>query len=64
MKRKQILEKSFDLKKVKGGLADGSTFRVCVERTAADAWNCADYNNTTTDDNGKLISSSKTVNVD
>lgn len=64
MKKNQILEKSFDLKKVKGGLADGSTYRVCVERTAEDAWNCADYNNTTSDDNGKVLSSYRTVNVD
>jgi hypothetical protein len=64
MKKNQILEKSFDLKKVKGGLANGFTYQVCTERTAEDAWNCADYNNTTSDDNGKVILSTKTVNVD
>ncbi|MBP6755025.1 MAG: hypothetical protein KA210_02675 [Bacteroidia bacterium] len=64
MKRKQILEKSFDLKMVKGGRLDGSTFRMCRERTAEDAWNCADYNQTTFDDNGKVLESVKIINVD
>ncbi len=55
----RLFKKSFDLKKIVGGRVD-VTYRDCSTETAGGN-GCGDVRNTTTSDNGTLLSD-KTIN--
>lgn len=57
----KLFEKSFDLKKINGGKALGSTYTECSITTSGGG-GCGDVRNTTTTDNGTVISDSTTNN--